>query len=97
MLLFGSYKLNIKKAGSTELERKCYPVIGLINDWDKNGKISSKSIHQYGAATMRTDSPHYSDQSLLFSNRELKDVWFNKEDILKNLESKYRPGERNEN
>tara|TARA_B100001750_G_scaffold247889_1_gene275457 strand:+ start:3362 stop:5473 length:2112 start_codon:yes stop_codon:yes gene_type:complete len=86
---------NLKRNG--ELEAFAGDSYILFASWDKNGKISSKSIHQYGAATMRTDSPHYSDQSLLFSNRELKDVWFNKEDILKNLESKYRPGERNEN
>ena len=35
---FARNKLKIKKAGSTELERKCYPVIGLINEWDKDGK-----------------------------------------------------------
>ncbi len=45
---------------------------------------------------MKKNSPHYSDQSLLFANRQLKDVWFEKTDILNNLESKYRPGEQYE-
>ena len=32
---FARNKLKIKKAGSTELDKKCYPVIGLINDENK--------------------------------------------------------------
>ena len=35
---FARNKLKIKKAGSSELDKKCYPVIGLISEWDKNGK-----------------------------------------------------------
>ena len=68
----------------------------LFATWDKDGNVSSKSVHQYGTATTKKKSPHYSDQSILFANRKLKDVWFEKSDILNNLESKYRPGERNE-
>ena len=36
---FARNKLKIKKAGSTELDRNCYPVVGLINEWSKDGKI----------------------------------------------------------
>tara|TARA_Y100000590_G_scaffold345391_1_gene395099 strand:+ start:5467 stop:7083 length:1617 start_codon:yes stop_codon:yes gene_type:complete len=35
---FARNKLKIKKASSSELDKKCFPVIGLINEWDKNGK-----------------------------------------------------------
>ena len=35
---FARNKLKIQRAGSSELDKKCYPVIGLINEWDKNGK-----------------------------------------------------------
>ena len=49
---FARNKLNIKKAGSTELEKKCYPVIGLINEWDKNGKIIKGTDKDLGG-TMR--------------------------------------------
>jgi len=86
---------NLKRNG--ELEAFAGDSYILFATWDKNGLISSKSVHQYGAATMRENSPHYSDQSLLFANRQLKDVWFKKEDILKNLESRYKPGEKDEN
>ena len=49
---FARNKLKIKKAGSTELERNCYPVIGLINEWDKNGEIIKGTDKDLGG-TMR--------------------------------------------
>ena len=49
---FARNKLKIKKAGSTELDSKCYPVIGLINEWDKNGKIIKGTNKDLGG-TMR--------------------------------------------
>ena len=49
---FARNKLKIKKAGSSELDNKCYPVIGLINEWDKNGKIIKGTDKNLGG-TMR--------------------------------------------
>ena len=49
---FARNRLKIKNAGSTELERKCYPVIGLINEWDKDGKIIKGTNKDLGG-TMR--------------------------------------------
>ena len=49
--------------------------IMLIN-WDKSGKVWSQSIQPYGAATNRPDSPHYTDQMKLFSERKYKPVHF---------------------
>ena len=85
---------NLKRNG--ELEAFAGDSYILFASWNKEGKVSSRSVHQYGAATMKKNSPHYSDQSLLFANRQLKDVWFEKTDILNNLESKYIPGEQYE-
>lgn len=65
----------------------------LVVTWTADGELISESIHQYGAATIRDDSPHYSDQALLFANRELKDTFFDEAELLENLESEYRPGE----
>ena len=65
--------------------------------WDSTGKVYSQSIHQYGSATSRPDSPHYSDQSALFARREMKPVWRTKTEILQNLESSYKPGEEIKN
>ena len=36
---FARNVLKIKKAGSSELDKKCYPVVGLLNEWNKNGKL----------------------------------------------------------
>ena len=83
---------NLKNSG--ELEAFAGDSYILFVSWDKYGKVSSQSVHQYGAATTKEDSPHYSDQSKLFANRKLKNVWFEKEEILNNLEDSYKPGEK---
>ena len=62
--------------------------------WDSNGNVQSRSIHQYGSATLDEASPHYADQAPLFAQQELKPVWFNEGDIRSNLEREYRPGEQ---
>ncbi len=49
---FARNKLKVKKAGSTELDKKCYPVVGLINEWDKNGRIIKGTDKNLGG-TMR--------------------------------------------
>ncbi len=49
---FARNKLKIKKAGSSELDKSCYPVVGLINEWDKNGKIIKGTDKNLGG-TMR--------------------------------------------
>lgn len=61
--------------------------------WDQNGEIHSRSIHQYGSATLDENSPHYADQAPLFVNRQLKPVWLDEEEIRAHLEREYRPGE----
>ena len=39
MVEFARNVLKLKKAGSTELNKNCTPIIGLINEWTKKGKI----------------------------------------------------------
>ncbi len=39
------------------------------------------------------DSPHYTDQAEMFMNGELKKVFFTREDVKKNTERSYHPGE----
>ncbi len=47
--------LKIKNAGSSELDKKCYPVIGLLNEWNKNGKLIKGTNINLGG-TMRLGS-----------------------------------------
>jgi penicillin amidase/acyl-homoserine-lactone acylase len=65
----------------------------LLVIWDKDGKVRSMSVHQFGSNTLHEDSPHYADQAPLMANRQLKPVWFDEAEIRKHLEREYVPGE----
>jgi penicillin amidase/acyl-homoserine-lactone acylase len=65
----------------------------LLVSWDAQGNVYSRSIHQYGSATLDAKSPHYADQARLFVERKTKEVWLDEADIRANLEREYRPGE----
>lgn len=65
----------------------------MLVTWDADGRVRSRSIHQYGSATARPDSPHYADQAPLFAERQLKSVWLDEADIRAHLERAYRPGD----
>jgi penicillin amidase/acyl-homoserine-lactone acylase len=59
--------------------------------WRPDGSVESYSVHQFGSATIREDSPHYDDQSEMFAAMELKPVWFDLDEIMENLEAEYTP------
>ncbi|MEH6757846.1 MAG: acylase [Parasphingorhabdus sp.] len=61
-------------------------------DWDKAGKVHSRSIQPFGSATTRPDSPHYTDQMQLFVDKKLKPVWFDPAELEKNKASEKRVG-----
>lgn len=44
----------------------------IIAEWSADGTLTSRSIHQYGAATGRPGSPHYADQSPLFVRNDMR-------------------------
>ncbi|MES2057772.1 MAG: penicillin acylase family protein [Pseudomonadota bacterium] len=60
-------------------------------EWDKGGRVSSRSIQPYGAATTRPDSPHYADQAPLFVAHKFKPVRFAPASLRGNVERVYRP------
>ena len=49
---FAKNMLKIKNAGSTELNKSCYPVIGLMNEWNKGKKVFVGTDKKLGG-TMR--------------------------------------------
>ncbi len=49
---FARNTLKIKNAGSSELDKRCYPVVGLLNEWNKNGKVIKGTNKNLGG-TMR--------------------------------------------
>lgn len=61
-------------------------------EWDRQGKVSAQSIHQFGSATLDAASPHYADQAPMFLREEMKPVWLDEAELRKHLEREYRPG-----
>jgi acyl-homoserine-lactone acylase len=64
----------------------------MFMEWAKDGKVHSRSIQPFGAATTRPDSPHYTDQMQLFVDKKLKPVWFDPKDLEKHKTSDKRVG-----
>ncbi len=48
----------------------------MVIDWAPDGSLSTRVIHQWGASD-RPESPHYNDQSEMFSRREWRTVSLN--------------------
>jgi acyl-homoserine-lactone acylase len=61
--------------------------------WDRRGKLSSQSIHQFGSATLDSGSKHYADQAPLFAAMRTKPVLFTRNQLKGHIEADYRPGE----
>lgn len=53
----------------------------MLIEWPKQGPVMSRSIHQFGAATIRSNSQHYADQSALFAAERWKPVWFDPQQL----------------
>lgn len=65
----------------------------LMVEWDKEGKVHSEGIHQFGASTIDDQSPHYSDQASLFAEEKMRPTLLSEQDIRAHLQKEYRPGE----
>jgi len=63
--------------------------------WDRNGALSSESVHQFGSATLDARSPHYADQVPLFVAMKTKPVLFTEEQLKGHVREDYKPGHRN--
>ena len=56
-------------------------------------KVKAKSILA-GGISGDPESPHFDDQARMYTERKFRDVLFYKEDIERNTEKKYHPGEK---
>lgn len=68
----------------------------LMAEWGKDGRVRSESVHQFGAATVDPDSPHYADQAPLFAEEGFKPACLTEEQVRACLQAEYRPGEETE-
>ena len=59
--------------------------------WDKKGLVSSRSVHQFGSATLDEHSPHYADQTPLFAEERTKVVYFSEEQLKPHIAADYAP------
>jgi len=61
--------------------------------WDAQGLQKIRGVHQFGAATLDTESPHYADQAEDYVGEILHDPLFDSELRKDNISRRYRPGE----
>jgi penicillin amidase/acyl-homoserine-lactone acylase len=81
-----------------ELEDGVYAVnsgdsLVMFVEWDREGRETIETIHQYGSATLDPQSPHYADQVPRFLQERTKTVPMNEAALNAQAERVYRPGE----
>lgn len=59
--------------------------------WDRSGKLSSQSVHQFGSATLDEKAKHYADQTPLFVAMKTKPVRFTAAQLKGHISSSYAP------
>ena len=60
----------------------------VLVEWDANGVLTSKSIHQYGSATQDETSIHFDDQMMLYAKERMKETFFDTVELEKHTETK---------
>ncbi len=80
--------------GSRKYGKKYYGSVGnsFVAVVEFGPRIKAKSIVTGGSAS-DPSSPHFNDQSLMYTQGKFKDVYFYKEDVTRNAERTYHPGE----
>ena len=63
--------------------------------WDPNGVQRADVVHQFGSATLDSNSPHYADQMQLFVDEKFRSALLNKDDIIAGATQRYRPQDNN--
>jgi len=89
---------DILRAVYGELEEESGRQINVAGDsyimfveWDQEGRVSSRSSHSFGSATLDVDSLHYDDQVELFLAMEEKPVYLDKAQLMQHLSRSYSP------
>jgi len=80
-----------RKAGDGRLVGVAGDSYILLVEWDREGRVSSRSINPYGTAVRDARSPHYTDQAPLFAAGRLRPVWMDEAAVRAHLEREYAP------
>lgn len=80
-----------RKAGDGRLVGVAGDSYILLVEWDREGRVSSRSVNPYGTAVRDARSPHYADQAPLFAAGRLKPVWMDEPAVRAHLEREYTP------
>jgi penicillin amidase/acyl-homoserine-lactone acylase len=80
-----------------EEDQKSYATHGdswmALVSWDQTtGKQNAKVLHQFGSATLDSESPHYADQADLFVNQKWRQASFDMVQIRANASRVYSIG-----
>jgi acyl-homoserine-lactone acylase len=59
--------------------------------WDRAGQLASRSVHQFGSATLDETSPHYADQTPQFALERTKPVYFTEAQLKPHIVQAYDP------
>ena len=63
-----------------------------VADWAPDGTLRTRSIHQFGSATLDEDSPHYADQALLYADQKFRTIPLDRSALEAEATRTYRPG-----
>lgn len=63
-------------------------------EWDESGAITADLVHQFGAATSDSSSPHYADQAPLFAAHKWRKALLTRDEIEASARCIYRPGKQ---
>tara|TARA_B100002052_G_scaffold124554_1_gene114361 strand:+ start:1145 stop:2767 length:1623 start_codon:yes stop_codon:yes gene_type:complete len=90
---FSRNTLKIKNAGSTEFNKNCYPVIGLLSEWSKNGKLIKGTNIDLGG-TMRLGSyeaklRHNSLISSIYKSKSIFERHRHRYEVNNNIKDKF--------
>ncbi len=64
-----------------------------IAEWQADGTLRSRMVHQFGSATQDETSPHYADQATLFAAEELYEFPLDEAAVRAEATRIYRPGQ----
>ncbi|NNE58910.1 MAG: acylase [Hellea sp.] len=87
--IYGDYKGFVENKGLSAAAGDTHIMVA---DWDENGNLTLDTIHQFGAATLDENSPHYDDQAPLFARGEYKRMPMTLKEVLPLATRDYSPG-----